>query len=405
MARSGRCCQGIASALALSGLLVTLTQAPGSAFAATTVPWTVLPTAALASATGAALNGVSCVTSTCVAVGSVQEASGMSTLAEEWTGTNWVLLTTVAPTGATSSQLNAISCTSSTACIAVGQSTAASGTEQTLAESWDGSRWAIQPTPNPTGATHSVLYSVSCNNAGGSGLTSTVCSAVGSTTGSNGIEGALAEAWNGTKWALQSARHRVATTNGALLGVSCLSTTSCTAVGTDTNSSGEHTLVESWNGTNWSIQPSPNEPKGQGSALFSVACLGTSSCIAAGLYVSTSVIHQADALAEAWNGTKWTLQPTPPNKQGFNGSTFFGLSCVQTSVTCEAVGTNAQNAVNATLAESVSGGVWRLQGMPGFASSDLPRLLSVSCVSSTACMAVGDVLQGSSESPLAEKYS
>jgi hypothetical protein len=42
----------------------------------------------------------------------------------------------------------------------------------TLAEHWNGSRWAIQPTPNPTGQAPSVLSGVSCTAA-------TACTAVG----------------------------------------------------------------------------------------------------------------------------------------------------------------------------------------------------------------------------------
>jgi hypothetical protein len=48
------------------------------------------------------------------------------------------------------------------------------GVQVTLAEVWDGSRWAIQPTPNPVGAGASVLLGVSCTSPG-------ACTAVGYT--------------------------------------------------------------------------------------------------------------------------------------------------------------------------------------------------------------------------------
>jgi hypothetical protein len=49
--------------------------------------------------------------------------------------------------------------------------------------------------------------------------------------------------------------------SGSGLGdVTCLSATACIAVGDDTSSSGiAQTLVESWDGTSWSIVPSPNQ--------------------------------------------------------------------------------------------------------------------------------------------------
>jgi hypothetical protein len=47
-----------------------------------------------------------------------------------------------------------------------------SGVDVTLAERWNGSSWAIQSTPNPTGARSNILYGVSCPST-------TACTAVG----------------------------------------------------------------------------------------------------------------------------------------------------------------------------------------------------------------------------------
>jgi len=58
--------------------------------------------------------------------------------------------------------LNAISCASPRACIAVGSYTNSAGTSFTLAERWNGTRWTIQPTPNPVAAFQITLDSVAC---------------------------------------------------------------------------------------------------------------------------------------------------------------------------------------------------------------------------------------------------
>ena len=90
-----------------------------------------------------------------------------------------------------------VSCTSGTACTAVGHYTNSAGVQVTLAEIWNGSSWAIQSTPNPSGAKNPVLNAVSCTS-------STACTAVGSYTNSAGTDSTLAERRNGTSWTIQS---------------------------------------------------------------------------------------------------------------------------------------------------------------------------------------------------------
>jgi hypothetical protein len=51
-----------------------------------------------------------------------------------------------------------VSCPSSTACEAVGSYDNSSGNLVTLAESWNGTDWTVQSTPDPTGATDNSLY-------------------------------------------------------------------------------------------------------------------------------------------------------------------------------------------------------------------------------------------------------
>jgi hypothetical protein len=59
----------------------------------------------------------------------------------------------------------------------------------TLAEHWDGATWAIEPTPNPTGAVGSYLTGVSCT-------ASTTCTAVGQYQNGSNVELTLVERYS-----------------------------------------------------------------------------------------------------------------------------------------------------------------------------------------------------------------
>jgi hypothetical protein len=65
--------------------------------------------------------------------------------------------------GGTFTSLVSVSCTAADACTAVGaQSPAGSAGNATLAETWNGSTWAVQPTVGQPGAAGSQLDAVSC---------------------------------------------------------------------------------------------------------------------------------------------------------------------------------------------------------------------------------------------------
>jgi hypothetical protein len=85
--------------------------------------------------------------------------------------------------------LDAVACSSSTRCEAVGYYNTSSNVQVPLAEGWNGTRWAVQTTPNPTGAIFSELNAVAC-------LSATNCEAVGDYQNSSGVTLTLAERWS-----------------------------------------------------------------------------------------------------------------------------------------------------------------------------------------------------------------
>jgi hypothetical protein len=304
------------------------------------------------------LAGVSCVSATaCAAVGWY----GNKTLAESWNGTTW----SVAPAPRHAGNLNGVSCVSASACVAVGESAG-----KTLAESWNGTTWSVVPTPNPSA--DDQLSAVSCVSA-------SACTAVGYGPGTTSQP--LVESWNGTAWSVVPSPSP-GPGQSRLSAVSCVSASACTAVG----ESGYKTLAESWNGTAWSVVPTLN-PGSDSNELLGVSCVSASACTAVG-YDAHAGGALVRALEESWNGTAWSLVPTP--HLAARGGGFNQVSCVSASA-CTAVGYRTTSEFgDRTLAESWDGSKWSVVRTPNKASGYQGNYLTgVSCVPAGSCTAAG----------------
>jgi hypothetical protein len=97
----------------------------------------------------------------------------------------------------------------------------------------------------------------------------------------------------------------------ALNGVAALSPTSAWSVGHSYNptNASYRTLVERWNGTSWTVVPSPN-PTTANAELWDVVALSPSLAWAVG-YGDTGSAGGANVLIERWNGASWSIVPTP----------------------------------------------------------------------------------------------
>jgi hypothetical protein len=323
------------------------------------------------------LNTVACASaSACMAAGAYSNSSGTSqTLAERWDGTNWTIQPTPNRAGGPNFLLG-VACPASSACAAAGYSINSSGTFRALAEQWNGTQWTIQPTPNPTGAASSVLAGVSCTAA-------SACTATGTSA-----NGPLAERWDGTTWRIQHTPNPAG--GGSLAAVSCTSAMACTAVGARTDSFGNPTatLAEQWNGTNWTIQPTPNPAGAPGTALFGVSCTASTFCMAVGTSFDSSGFPTG-LVAERWDGTRWQIRPVP-TPTGAAGSFFAGVSCTSPSF-CTAVGAQTDSAGNpiGTLAERWNGTNWTIQPTPNPPPGGV--LAAVSCTTPAGCTAAGNL--------------
>jgi hypothetical protein len=356
--------------------------------------WVIEPTVTPSGGGAGTLNAVSCSAfAACTAVGSyyVNSTGRYHTLAERWNGTGWAIESTPnAAAQATGNFLYGVSCAAAAACAAAGVTDY--GARFSLAESWNGSTWAIRYTANP-GPSYSQLFGVSCT-------VPTACMAVGS-SGSQDQRGnfranSLVERWDGTKWMIQAIPAPPGTVQGELNAVSCIAASECTVIGDDPGQGPNVMFAERWNGTGWAVEPMPSPPGTSYSQLLGVSCTATTACTAVGCCTS-----QNGPLAESWDGSSWTIQPTPGPPAGALAITLRAASCTAPSA-CTAVGDYFDSSDNfRLLAERWDGTRWSVQQMP---ANQIGGLSGVSCVTAVMCSAVGWLGSGSG-TPLAMRWN
>ncbi len=153
-----------------------------------------------------------------------------------------------------------------------------------------------------------------------------------------------------------------------------LSGISCTSPGFCLGVNPDDELTAVWNGQSWRKQPPPaNFTPAAGPAA--VSCVSPTYCVAAGITGATQPV------IDVWNGTTWTAQSTPV--QGDVGY-LTGVSCVSASA-CLAVGQSFEQ--HAQWVMSWNGQQWSLLANPR--PTWYVGLNAVSCSSASACTVAG----------------
>jgi hypothetical protein len=331
------------------------------------------------------VRGVSCVSgSDCVAVGGLDSGSGLVETAWTLGGSGW---SQMAPTAEVETPLlKDVACTATNACTAVGVK-GPSNQRTTLAERWNGTSWSVQSTPNPENATTTDLGSTSCSSA-------THCVAVGSYTVS-GTKKTLALSWNGSAWSIPTTPNPSGAQASELVGVTCVSSTSCAAAGNYVDSEGtKRSLVVRWDGTSWTTSSTSTPSGATSTELAGVACASSSSCVAVGSYVDAAGIRKPHILRLQFG--IWTPETTPV-PAGVSVSRLRDIHC-DASLACRAVGSKTDSGVERTLAMKRTTS-WSIQPTPNPAGSQ--TLNAVGCKSASSCVGAGFLNNGSSEEPLA----
>ena len=237
------------------------------------------------------------------AVGYTFNNSRQITLTEHWNGSTWSVVSSPNPSS-TSNYLLGVTALGTNNVWAVGNFNATGGNQQTLIMKWNGAHWTQLDGDNsgPVGAqfTLSAVSAIS-----GSDIW-----AVGDNSHT------LAEHWNGTGWQIVSTPNAGRGDN-ILKGVSASAATDVWEVGYYTFGTWERTLIQRWNGTRWSIIRSPNSNK-RINELNSVAAISASNVWAVGNARSGNALDQTTFILH-WDGTRWTIIPSPsPGTQGLN---------------------------------------------------------------------------------------
>ena len=260
------------------------------------------------------------------------------TLIEEWDGGNWNVVSS--PNPATNNNvLNSVVALSISNVWAVGYGTNAQGDRQSLVEHWDGTSWNVISSPNP-----SSYYNV-FNGVARVPNTNQLW-AVGYEGNSNGDLQTLIEHWNGTSWKVVSSPNPGLSYN-LLYGITAISTSNVWAVGYiyDNSNSFSQTLIEHWNGTNWSVVSSAN-PAASINRLQAIAAISANNIWVVGYEANTNIYQ---TLIEHWDGASWNVisSPNPDPNSNF----LYGIARVPGTSHLWNVGYNSNYPTEQTLIE------------------------------------------------------
>ena len=329
---------------------------------------------------GVTLYSVSCPSARmCIAVGGPDMANRAQLFAERWLGKRWTLQRTPVPKHTRHSGLNDVLCLTARDCFAVGYFD-----QKALAEHWNGRSWSLQPVPRPPGATDSPLFGVSCP-------ASNDCLAVGGWTDQSGDHRyPLLERWNGSGWSLQPSPPAPSSW-ADLRDISCTAGVRCTAVGFDGSGPVGAAFIDGWDGSQWSVvQGTGNVVYSR--SLFRISCLPETFCAAVGYEddSNSNGSYPDYALTEIRSGTGWHVS-NQFDPRGSESYRLYGLSCASPTM-CLAVG---------DVADHWNGRRWSVEQIP-FAANEL---VGVDCRTATSCEVVGSVLQPVREVPLAARWT
>jgi len=285
-----------------------------------------------------------------VGLGNGSSTTSFTPLVEQWNGSSWTLeVTPSLPAGDGGGIFN-VSCVGPADCWGVGtlldEASTSGNPTGTLVEHWDGTSWSYVPSPNPagTGVAGAFLEGVSCSSVDS-------CMAVGYATDSSGNNLTdVAEQWNGTAWSIVPTP-ATGQTYDQLTGVQCLSAADCWAVGNagpaqqngnflpifPGQAPGDQGLTEHWDGSSWSIVPSVTEPSPDGGYLNGLDCVSDTDCWASGS-VTDATGYASTILLEQWNGTSWVdVSSSVPSPSSGPSTILSSISCLGASQ-CWAVG-------------------------------------------------------------------
>jgi hypothetical protein len=223
------------------------------------------------------------------------------------------------------------------------------------------------------GETFAELNAVSCTDASN-------CFATGDSYNfTSGVSTTLIERWNGSTWSIVPSPTPAGAALAGFDSVSCASAVGCLAVGTYFHNQVFDAFVARWNGSIWSLVP----PPAGNTSLRDVSCVTVTSCFVVGQSLGT-------ALIEHWDNGTWTAIPAALPEEGapLQASELFGVSCPKHN-RCLAVGAFENETGHFTLIERVKGRTAAVVPSANPAGETSTELHGLSCIRGHECFAVG----------------
>lgn len=266
-------------------------------------------------------------------------------------------------------QLFGIDALSATNIWAVGSSDAAG---EPLVMRYNGTRWRIVPTPDKGSITE--LFDVTVVGPRNAWAVGYYLPAGGGHTKT------LIEHWNGTRWTIVPSPNPISGSDNFLKGVDAVSANDVWAVGSN-GRPGNKTIILHWNGTRWATVRGAFVPNG--GDLQDVSAISRTNVVAVG---HSGAVGTSRALIERFDGTEWTRDDVPDNEAGAN---LIGVSTP--SATGQwAVGSRTGAASLQTLTMRNTGSGWEVVNSPNVGTDKINFFNDVSALSANNAWAVGE---------------
>ena len=343
----------------------------------------------------ASLSGVSCSGPTrCVAVGNVAVAGRTSPLAETLAGRRWrPSLIAVPSDGSYPAPYPwTVSCAGA-GCVALGAYVPGGGSGALVAETLSGHEWTPTVLPLPAGGSYGFPFTY--EPQGAVSCIAGSCVAVSAYQPSGGGQQGLAESLSGGSWTDVPLAAPGGSSSAFPQAVSCSATGSCAVGNYPPSGGGKSFLIETLSGATWTAAGLPVPAASPDAALTALSCISSSSCVAVGNVYDAG--HGQNPFEETLSGGRWSASllrfPDHTLPDGDANPVLQGVSSASAS-TCVAVGYVPGPALTEhPLVEMMTGGVWRPErlSLPQGFHGQSATLSGVSCPSATSCVAVGVV--------------
>jgi hypothetical protein len=291
--------------------------------------------------------------------------------------------------GSVNNKLMAVAVVTTTNVWAVGE---ANG--QTLIERWDGSSWAISTAPNV-----GVLYGVDGISPGDAwavgengilhwnglswSVSSSYCGRAIDALALNDVwaVGCGIVHWDGTHWNVVLAQD-----TNIRRGIEAISANDIWAVGVY-NGVEFQPLTEHWDGSGWTMVPNPG-PAEWTPLLNGVSAVSSSDVWAVG-YIFRDLLRDSVTLTMHWDGTSWSVVPSPNPGSDVRGQNYFFDVTAPATNDAWGVGfwSGPDLGPNQPLVEHWDGSQWNAVAVPGPTGNT--RLDAIDSSSSSDMWAVG----------------